>query len=73
MSEPPLVNKDGASFELFLNEEDAVVDWIMQWLKAGSNSLDVIWLIVDLEKSLYRWFVPFLTARPASGYCDDAR
>jgi len=30
MSEPPLVNKDGASFELFLNEEDAVDDWIMQ-------------------------------------------
>jgi hypothetical protein len=30
MSEPPLVNKDGASFELFLNKEDAVNDWIMQ-------------------------------------------
>ena len=30
MSEPPLVNKDGASFELFLNKEDAVDDWIMQ-------------------------------------------
>jgi hypothetical protein len=26
MSEPPLVNKDGASFELFFNEEDAVDD-----------------------------------------------
>ena len=30
MSEPPLVNKDGASFELFLNKEDAVDDWIMR-------------------------------------------
>ena len=30
MSEPPLVNKDGASFELFLNKEDAVGDWIMR-------------------------------------------
>ncbi len=29
-SEPPLVNKDAASFELFLNKEDAVDDWIMQ-------------------------------------------
>jgi hypothetical protein len=28
--EPPLVNKDGASFELFLNKEDAVDDWIMR-------------------------------------------
>ena len=30
MSEPPLVNKDGASFELFLNKEDALDDWIMR-------------------------------------------
>ncbi len=30
MSEPPLVNKDGASFELFLNKVDAVDDWIMR-------------------------------------------
>jgi hypothetical protein len=30
MSEPPLDNKDGASFELFLNKEDAVDDWIMR-------------------------------------------
>ncbi len=30
MSEPPLVNNDGASFELLPNEEDAVDNWIMQ-------------------------------------------
>ncbi len=30
MSEPLLDNKDGASFELFLNKEDALDDWIMQ-------------------------------------------
>ncbi len=30
MSEPPLYNKDGASFGLFLNEEDAVDDLIMR-------------------------------------------
>ncbi len=30
ISEPPLANKDGASFELSLNKEDALDDWIMQ-------------------------------------------